>query len=292
MTAQNLVSVIMVTRHTGPALDRAIESVLAQKGAVELVLVNNGNPPEVEAALTARFKDAPHVRLMTGHGDVGFARGCNLGARVASGDHLLFLSPFCRLPDGIIAALGENEEAFKKPFVLGVRLVDGQGTEIACSRRPILTPEGLIVSVLRLAKHFPKLHLDLHKKALPSHTVRMPAISRHFMVMLKADFIAMGGFDPAYLYHSEDADFLLRFKERGGHIYFRPDLTVPCLLGGAASLADDKQKMKDSIRYIHDHYGASYFHPFLWLIYAGYGLSYLAKRGQARLATYQAQKKR
>ena len=282
MTAQNLVSVIMVTRHTGPALDRAIESVLTGQGDIELVLVNNGNPPEVEAALTARFKDSPHVRLMTGHGDVGFARGCNLGVRVASGERLLFLSPFCRLPAGAIPRLVLQEEELKKPFILGVRLVDERGEERPESRRPIRSPVGLMIGALRLARHFPKRQLDLHKTPLPSQTTRVPAISRDVMYIRKEDFVAMGGFDPAYLYHSEDMDLFLRFKERGGPIYFMPDLTVVFSFGAEASLVDDKQKMKDSIRYIHDHYGASYFHPFLWLIYAGYGLIYLTKLGRAK----------
>ena len=47
------ISVIMVSYWTGPVLSAAIESVLApnQDGAVELIVVDNGNPPAVSGEL-------------------------------------------------------------------------------------------------------------------------------------------------------------------------------------------------------------------------------------------------
>ena len=41
----------MVSFHTGPALDEAIDAVLAQDVDLELIIVDNGNPEEVTAAL-------------------------------------------------------------------------------------------------------------------------------------------------------------------------------------------------------------------------------------------------
>ncbi|MCC7260564.1 MAG: hypothetical protein IT567_05990, partial [Alphaproteobacteria bacterium] len=40
-------SVVMVSYHTGPILWLALESVLVQPGLKELILVNNGNPPDI-----------------------------------------------------------------------------------------------------------------------------------------------------------------------------------------------------------------------------------------------------
>ena len=96
------VTVVMVSYRTGPVLAQAIDAVLApdQTGVGELILVDNGNPPEVASALAHRGDADPRLRLISGHGNVGYARGCNLGAREARGRYLLLLNPDCCLGGG------------------------------------------------------------------------------------------------------------------------------------------------------------------------------------------------
>ena len=80
-------SVVMVSYRTGEVLWAAIEAVLSpdQEGMTELILVDNGNPPAVAAELARRAERDPRLVLVTGHGNVGFARACNLGASRARG---------------------------------------------------------------------------------------------------------------------------------------------------------------------------------------------------------------
>ena len=78
-----LTSVIMVSYNTGPVLFRAVESVLAQTAPVELYLVDNGNPPEIVDKIRSLAQADSRIHLITGHGNVGFSRACNVGARAA-----------------------------------------------------------------------------------------------------------------------------------------------------------------------------------------------------------------
>ncbi len=87
------VSVIMVVFRTGPALFSAIPHVLAEPLVDEIVVVDNGSTPEDELKLQQIADAEPRLRLLQGHGNVGFARGCNLGARTAKGRHLVILNP-------------------------------------------------------------------------------------------------------------------------------------------------------------------------------------------------------
>ncbi len=49
-------------------------------------------------------RDIPEVRVVSGHGNAGFAGGANRGAAVACGDILLFLNPDIELAAGCLAA--------------------------------------------------------------------------------------------------------------------------------------------------------------------------------------------
>src|SRR5476651_1020721 len=91
-------SVIIVSYRTGPVLFASIRSVLRQQRLAELIIVNNGNPPDILARLQQMALTEPRLKILTGHGNAGFAKGCNLGAVQATGEFLLFLHPDCLLP--------------------------------------------------------------------------------------------------------------------------------------------------------------------------------------------------
>lgn len=283
MSAPQLTSVVMVSYHTGPVLDKAIASVLAQTAEVELVLVNNGNPPEVEGRLMERFKEDPKVRYLTGHGNIGFGRACNLGARMARGDRVLFLNPDSALPSDALVKLYKQEEGLKRPFMLGARLVDEQGRDQRGCRRELLTPQTALIEALHLYRFFPDKRLNLHEEPVPKKRVPMPAISGAFMYMVKEDFWRVDGFDEKYFLHVEDMDLCLRFRRTGGEIYFVPDVVVTHV-GSTSQVTSafiEKCKLKSFIRYFHENFSATTPQPLLWALYAAaWGRYYLKTRGQ------------
>jgi hypothetical protein len=258
----------MVSYHTGPVLKRAITAALTSTSPVELILVNNGNPREVEAGLDALAKKEPRLRLLTGHGNIGFAKGSNLGARAAKGDYLLFLNPDSLLPPDAIERLGRQAANLKYPFMLGVRLQDEKGRDQRGCRRALLTPLTAFIEALHLHSLFPKHRLNLHKEPLPKKMVPMPAISGAFMFVSAEDFWRIKGFDEAYFLHVEDMDFCLRFRRAEGEIYFIPDIVVTHI-GGTSKVTSaflEKQKARGFMRYFHENWGHAYPQPVLWIL--------------------------
>jgi N-acetylglucosaminyl-diphospho-decaprenol L-rhamnosyltransferase len=134
------VSIVMVSFHTGPALDEAIDAVLAQDIELELIVVDNGNPEEVTAALKARSLADSRIGVLTGHGNVGFAAACNMGAKEASGEYLLLLNPDCVLQRDALIDLIRLTEGAACPWVAGCRIVNPDGTDQRGSRRELPTP--------------------------------------------------------------------------------------------------------------------------------------------------------
>lgn len=266
MTAPHLTSVIMVTYHTGPVLDRAIASVLAQTADVELILVNNGNTPEVEAQLVKRFRDEPLVRLMTGHGNVGSAKGRNLGARVAKGDHFLFLAPNCILQPDAVARLHKAAHEVKRPYAIGARIVDERKRDVPDARQNLLTPVSALVQYLGLHAVFPHFD-DVSKQPMPKVLSEVPAISGNFMFLPRPDFIMIRGFDEGYFLGPIAMDFFTRFSRMGGHCYFAPDIIAvqdrrsPVVLDATV----EKQRVKGLVRFFHENFSHIYPQPVLWL---------------------------
>ncbi len=264
----SLTSVILVSYFTGPVLDRAIEAVLLAESPVELVLVNNGNPPEVEEKLAALAAKDTRVQLITGHGNVGFGTACNKGARAAKGAYLLLLNPDCLLPTDALPKLLNYAADLKRPFMIGARLRDEDGRDQRGCRRALLTPKTALIEALHLYHWFPHIRLNYHNEPIPEAITPIPAISGAFMFLPRGDFVLIKGFDERYFLHVEDLDLCLRFRRGGGQIYFAPDISVTHVghTSETTSAFLEKQKAKGFVHYFHENFASEYPQPLLWAL--------------------------
>ena len=221
------VSVVMVSFYTGAPLTAAIDSVLADPQVAQLILVNNGNPSETGAALSALAARDPRVVLVEGQGNVGFSRGCNLGAAAATGEYQLLLNPDCILPAGALGGLLEAGSSLPGPWVVGPRLIFPDGAEQAGARRREPSPRRILVEGLGLYRLFPRLQrINMHDDPLPATITPVDVISGACMLMPRADFQRIGGMDEGYFLHVEDIDFCVRFRQAGGQAHFVPRVEV------------------------------------------------------------------
>ena len=229
-TTAPVVSIVMVSYHTGPTLKTSIESILKQSLPFELILVDNGNPPDMRQSLTALADSKPNVHLYTGHGNVGFAKGCNIGARTAKGDYILLLNPDTELPDNALESLVTEGRALLRPWLLGVKILNDDGSEQRGSRRDQLTPWNAFVEATKLHKIFPNnpkfARFNFNEAPCPKERIEVPVISGAFMFMPREDYLAIGGLDERFFLHVEDVDFCYRFGKAGGTVYFTPHVQV------------------------------------------------------------------
>lgn len=258
------VSIIMVSYRTGPVLAEAIDAVLApdQVGVGELILVDNGNPLDVTAALARRAEAEPRLRLLSGHGNVGYARGCNLGAREARGRYLLLLNPDCCLGSSAVPALLAEAAALDGGWMLGCRVCNPDGTDQRGSRRALLTPVTALVEALRLDRLSPRLfrrhRLNRHDFPLPEGVGRVPAVSGACMMLPAATYRAAGGMDDGYFVHVEDLDLCLRLHRAEIPVYFAPHVQAIHYAGSSRAhpLVVEWHKTRSLLRYFGLHYRA------------------------------------
>ena len=223
-------AVVVVSWFTGERLEACLRSVGAADEVDELILVNNGNPPEVEDALF-QAQERGELTLVSGHGNVGFASGCNRGARAARSDYVLFLNPDAELTPGAAGRLTEVAHGLERwPALVGGRVLGLDGVEQRGGRRGALTLWAGVVEVLGLSRlsglHpvFRSMHWE--GEPLPTEPIDVGAVSGAMMLMNRQDYEALGGFDEGYFAHVEDIDLCRRILNVGGLVKFVPDAEV------------------------------------------------------------------
>lgn len=266
------VSAIVVSYFTGPLLARAIASLKAQPEIIEIIIVDNGNwQGAVEAAAEATEGGAP-VRIITGQGNVGFATACNLGAKSAAGQFLLFFNPDAAAPRGAVARFLADGAKLARPWLQGAKLVNPDGAEQQGSRRTTLTPWRAFVEATRLYRIAPRhpyfRRFNLHGDPCPDEVTPVPVISGACFFIPRDDYFLIGGMDEKYFLHVEDVDFCLRFRKAGGTVYFNPHVAV--LHHKSSSRVDpvrvELRKTASLVRYFNQHFSEPYPALFLWLV--------------------------
>jgi N-acetylglucosaminyl-diphospho-decaprenol L-rhamnosyltransferase len=231
------VSLIMVVFRTGPALFDAIPRVLAEDLVDEFVIVDNGSTPEDEQRLRVLAEREPRLRLVQGHGNIGFARGCNLGVRTAKGRHIVILNPDAFLQAGCIASLMRAAQGQPSPCVVGARVLNPDGSEQRGARRGEVTPVTTLLSFSNATRFVPFLRgfeIHLEEEEVPGEPIEVPTISGACFYMSRDDFQKLGGFDERYFLHVEDVDICWRARGLGGCVLFAPQANVVHL--GSTSL--------------------------------------------------------
>ncbi len=227
MSASSKISIIIVTYFTGPSLWKCLNSCPSDH---EIIIVNNGNPPQVTRGLKSYSDKHTNVQLIDGNGNIGFAKACNLGAKQAQREVLMFLNPDAVLHPNALGKMLDSLKKLPKLSVVGGRLLNSNGKEQRGARRGKLTPWSALVSMTGLSRlqHISSIFADLHWEThpLPDQPVKVPAVSGACMMFNRKGFKALGGFDDKYFLHVEDLDICRAVHRAGAEVVFVPDAKI------------------------------------------------------------------
>lgn len=255
------ISVVIVSFMTGPALIESLHSVLQDPDIFEVILVDNGNSPDARHRLSQFIMAHDKIRLLQGHGNVGFAKGCNYGASMATGDFVLFLNPDAILKPMAARKLAENGTGRARPWVTGGKLLSENGQEQRGGRRRAVTPLSAFISFTGLHKLPGLKSIHMESEPLPLGPIEVDVVSGAFLMLDRPSFDEIGGFDERYFLHVEDIDLCRRAKLAGGDVVFVPDAAV--MHYGSTSrvprMKVEKEKFKGFVIYFFrysDHWWA------------------------------------
>jgi GT2 family glycosyltransferase len=117
-----LLSVVIPSRNGGAILARHLPQVAAEVGGVlgeaEVLVVDDASDAAGDRTGATVKESAPTARLLRVDHHGGFGGTCNLGARAARGDLVLFLNNDMELAPGCVATLIEAFNALAHPFAV------------------------------------------------------------------------------------------------------------------------------------------------------------------------------
>jgi N-acetylglucosaminyl-diphospho-decaprenol L-rhamnosyltransferase len=211
------VSVIVLTYDSAASLPACLASLRPQVTALdgELVVVDNDSTDAtVEVA-----RDLGVHPLATG-ANLGFAAGCNVGARAAAGATLVFVNPDAELDEGCLLALMAALEEAPDVGLAGGRAHTHDGSyDARCALgRPSLWGAVAFATGMDAAfRHHPRLDPEHGPATLPAEgsVVGVGAVSGALLAVRRPVWERLGGFDERFFLYGEDVDLCLRAARLG-----------------------------------------------------------------------------
>ena len=211
----------------------------------EVIVVDNVSGDGLLPAFPAAH---PHVRFIENDGNWGFADGCNVGAREASGEFLLFLNPDAEDPGGGIAKLLAVARAHPEAAIFTARQVDeaGHGQKAFDVFPSLATLFGFARALIRKD---PRRERAAYRE--------IDWVSGSALLIRRSVFVSLGGFANGFWMYSEDVDLCRRARNAGHRVAFVGEATLVHAHGGATRRDSATSALTRSEVVISRHYYAS-----------------------------------
>ena len=199
--------------------ERCLATLATREPCVRrVIVVDDKSPDDTAERLRARADVVPVILPE----NVGFARACNAGARAGDADAIFFLNNDTLVPPYTIARLAATLVESSAGAV-GPKLVHGDGT---------LQVAGL--AMLAGLVHFERLYVYLDADLPQAQITYEPAaLSGAAVLVRRAAFEEVGGFEEAFVNGSEDVDLSLKLWAAGYRCRYEPRATIVHLEGAS-----------------------------------------------------------
>ncbi len=197
MIRQTQVTVVTVAHNSLGVLPAMLASL---PDGTPTTIVDNAS--ENVAALRA-LATAHDATLLENGSNLGFGVACNKGADMAATEFLLFLNPDATVAPDTIEQLIEAARRYPHAVAFNPRIADAAGKPYF-KRRSSLLPSRASMP-----------------RGWPAADREVSVLSGAALFVRRADFEAVGGFDPIIFLYHEDDDLSLRLAARGPLMFIR-----------------------------------------------------------------------
>ncbi len=215
MSADGIVAVV-VSHASEETIDACLQRLRAANGVIAVRVVDNASQDDTLAIVQRHALADPRVRFIANPDNPGFAAACNQGVAASDAAWLAFVNPDCLVDADSLARLRDHARDAGGALV-GADLVGEDGLRDAAARRR--DPD--FAAMLRAPARS-----RLGVAAEPAALQPVDAVSGALMLLPRALFERIGGFDPGYRLHAEDLDLCRRARAAGAVVACANDVRV------------------------------------------------------------------
>lgn len=203
----NSIAAVVVTHRSELTIDACLARLREAEGVTAIRVVDNASDDGTLAIVQRHALADARVRFIANPDNPGFAVACNQGAADCSSGWLAFVNPDCLVERDSLARM--RALAGEGAWLLGADLVDLDGVRDGAARRR--DPDFASMLWRPRARRL---------EVAPSDDALQPVdnVSGALMLMPRALFARVGGFDPGYRLHAEDLDLCWRVREADGRV--------------------------------------------------------------------------
>ncbi|HIE4564273.1 TPA: glycosyltransferase family 2 protein, partial [Stenotrophomonas maltophilia] len=217
------IAAIVVTYQSGSTIDACLSRLRQAQDVAEIRVIDNGSVDGTLEIVQRHASHDPRVRFIGNPDNPGFAAANNQGVADSGSPWLAFINPDLMVEPETLAGLRSRADALGD-CLLGVEQLDEHGHADEAVRRR--DPDFLLM--LRSPGKGSKLAVPRDpQQALQ----RVPALSGALLMMSRALFDRIGGWDAGYRLHAEDLDLCRRAREAGAVVAIANDLQVTHVRG-------------------------------------------------------------
>ena len=244
-----MLSVVIVAYRTPSLVAATVASLRAQELMPdEIIAIDNGAPEG------APLHSLDGVRIERAPANVGFGAGCNVGAKLARGDELLFMNGDVVLTHDAIAALSRRLHADPKTAVVGPRIFAGGQVQLSARTWPsirtgLLGRRSRLTRLLLRAGRYPA-----ELRPASGRAGEVDWVSGACMLVRRLAFEEVDGFDEGFWMYWEDADLCRRLAHRSWTVMFEPAAVVHHATGASGTSERTIRAFHDSARRFAERY--------------------------------------
>ena len=217
-------SIVILSYNTKDLTLACLNSIVLQykqelkEKELEIIIVDNNSHDNSVASIKKAFSDSGYLTLVESKENVGFGKGCNLGAKAAKGEYILFLNSDTEVLDRGFLSMIDFLEKNKNIGILGGRLLNPDDN---------LQPSG--GNFYNLWNLFLMLiggeRLGFVKKSAKKEE-RVDWVSGACMMINKILLNKLRGFDEYFFMYIEDMELCFRVRKMGLLTYFYPHIEL------------------------------------------------------------------
>lgn len=205
------ITAVVVSHYSAATLGDCLARLLASAAVAQVVVVDNASADDSVAIAHACAAADRRVTVIANRDNPGFGCACNQGVAQANSPWLAMVNPDCLLAADDLERMRKLAQQHPQVGVLGADLVDSNGARDSAARRREPTLRRLFGGLGRRQS----VAIEPDEGQLLQ---RVDAVSGALMLVPRALYEQLGGFDPGYRLHAEDLDLCRRARDAGAQV--------------------------------------------------------------------------